>query len=1144
MLRFSVELKVMPVPGETRALVIEERVQELVSIMNLTKCKNRIIPQYPTLRGEEGGDIRRLSISMEIARMPPIIVIHEPTLNLGPAFALNIMQCLKTISEKGHVVICSMSKVYPTEVDLVDRIVMLSEGYSIYASSPRRAQPFFCNNPMSYEFKKGTELMDFLMDVSSGVERPVRQREADLPVIMQEKYEMSDYFEHFSASQEAVSAFSEDFFKLWGYGKFDPPLYAYYRIKTVMKRSIYTKFRDFENIKSCISTCLFVGLICGYLQYDQGSYGHFTLALVGFPYANTANIAGLMFFITAFTWAFPFLSVHVICQKLQLYRYELNSRCCTTFAMVLGTIVSEIPFSIAYIFIFANLIYWMSDFGKGASNYWFFVEILCLHGIVGTMGAYLYGAIFRKELLVRDLFILTVSIVALISGFPFQLTSMTDYLASASVVNPWRWCFESLMSYKFLQYDDGVQWLTPYGFQNFDHNFGKHIMGNFILITGTIMLIFLTKEPIVLKRKKAVGKSYGASESRDSVLSVDVMKEDEDMPRRSTRQSELVKPLVFMRESSVTGRASKLSINVSQMGEENMDRGPTVMFKDVSFRMPDNSPMGYKTILQRVSGKFDWGKLTMVMGATKSGKSSLLHLLAGDVCIGAQISGKILFDGREPPADQPLWQRCGFVPATSDHYRDLTAMEVLQFAAKLRCLNRLGLKYIEENVTRTVEILHLSDSLGKKTKKLTPGELKRLSIAEEMVAGPKLLIMDEPTTGVNIYEVVVLLQTFREMVNQDRTVIASIHEPTAEVFKLFDSLYLLSKGRVIYQGPIHNAINFFISSPFSFDYRNYTNPADFLTDISGGFISDSKGEFIDSSILENHYMTSEGYLKLQQSLKAKMPKAAGTGISDFDSENPLMKYGASPTHPAMRAKHDERGSTGGFSDSGNHPGQSIEIENSDPSAMNGSGLNQKKQPHIALLMAQEVLAETFKPHFFYIFWYFFKYCYALGAGKPNPSKELEYYPALWNETCNLFFKGGILFHRSVIALARRHELLVTSEVVHIFLALMFGWIMGPSNDTAGIYNTNSFFAVGSMFLMIANVVFVFYMFNSSQVFLKEYSRGLYGNFLRWITTDYPLYTLRMVNAVTFISIAWGMTEQTTDPGKFILQRIFFLYSFC
>jgi hypothetical protein len=349
----------------------------------------------------------------------------------------------------------------------------------------------------------------------------------------------------------------------------------------------------------------------------------------------------------------------------------------------------------------------------------------------------------------------------------------------------------------------------------------------------------------------------------------------------------------------------------------------------------------------------------------------------------------------------------------------------------------------------------LSDSvLNKKSKKLTPGELKRLSIAEEMVAGPKLLLMDEPTTGVNIFEVVVLCQTFRELVNQDRTVVASIHQPTAEEFKLFDILLLLSKGRVIYHGPVHNASSFFISSPFGFDYRNYANPADFVTDISGAFISDSKGEFIDSSILENHYLQSESFQRLTTALKSKMlpkqPSLGSTGrITTGEAENPIAAYASPQRKQDLNNQRDSNISSGGFDDSSHLPGQSIEIDNSDPSYIGTSINNQKKKPY-ALLFLQAIIDDTFA----------------------MPTRD---------NISNLFFKGSVLVHRTILALINRYEMILSSNIIHLFLALMFGWIMGDSSGSAGIYNTNSFFAVSSMFLMIANVAFVFYMFNSSQV---------------------------------------------------------------
>jgi len=129
---------------------------------------------------------------------------------------------------------------------------------------------------------------------------------------------------------------------------------------------------------------------------------------------------------------------------------------------------------------------------------------------------------------------------------------------------------------------------------------------------------------------------------------------------------------------------------------------------------------------------------------------------------------------------------------------------------------------------------------NKKVKLLNLGECKRLSIAEELVHGPQLLVMDEPTTGVSLAEIAVMLQVFRELVNNDRTVLMTVYQPTVDMFNLFDNLILLSQGRVVYSGRTNIAHEFFINSPFKFYFGNHShNPADFLVDISGAQLSDA-----------------------------------------------------------------------------------------------------------------------------------------------------------------------------------------------------------------------------------------------------------------------------------------------------------------
>ena len=121
-----------------------------------------------------------------------------------------------------------------------------------------------------------------------------------------------------------------------------------------------------------------------------------------------------------------------------------------------------------------------------------------------------------------------------------------------------------------------------------------------------------------------------------------------------------------------------------------------------------------------------------------------------------------------------------------------------------------------------------------RVKQLTKGEFKRLAIAEESVHNPRLLLLDQPTSDVGEEEGSLIVNTLREMVNNDRTVVAALAHPTIEAFNLFDTVLVLSKGRVIYSGRVDAAVAYFKNSPFKFSNADYNNPADFLIDIANG----------------------------------------------------------------------------------------------------------------------------------------------------------------------------------------------------------------------------------------------------------------------------------------------------------------------
>ena len=121
----------------------------------------------------------------------------------------------------------------------------------------------------------------------------------------------------------------------------------------------------------------------------------------------------------------------------------------------------------------------------------------------------------------------------------------------------------------------------------------------------------------------------------------------------------------------------------------------------------------------------------------------------------------------------------------------------------------------------------------------------------------------------------------REMVNQDKTVIATMHQPSAAAFIAFDTLMLLSRGRVIYHGTVDNAQSFFMSAPFAFKEDGYENPADYLLDISAGILRDPEGHATTPIELSNYYEASDlfTYRKEQLNSVAASDGAGGYGVS-------------------------------------------------------------------------------------------------------------------------------------------------------------------------------------------------------------------------------------------------------------------------
>ena len=139
----------------------------------------------------------------------------------------------------------------------------------------------------------------------------------------------------------------------------------------------------------------------------------------------------------------------------------------------------------------------------------------------------------------------------------------------------------------------------------------------------------------------------------------------------------------------------------------------------------------------------------------------------------------------------------------------LTVREAVYYSAQLQLPDSMSKSQKKERAETTIKEMGLQDAVdtrigGWEVKGLSGGQKRRVSICIEILTRPKLLFLDEPTSGLDSAASYYVMSRIAGLGQRDgigRTIIASIHQPSSEVFQLFHNLCLLSSGRTVYFGP-------------------------------------------------------------------------------------------------------------------------------------------------------------------------------------------------------------------------------------------------------------------------------------------------------------------------------------------------------
>eukprot|EP01091_Cochliopodium_minus_P001754 TRINITY_DN1168_c0_g1_i9.p1 TRINITY_DN1168_c0_g1~~TRINITY_DN1168_c0_g1_i9.p1 ORF type:complete len:661 (-),score=200.92 TRINITY_DN1168_c0_g1_i9:221-2203(-) len=253
-------------------------------------------------------------------------------------------------------------------------------------------------------------------------------------------------------------------------------------------------------------------------------------------------------------------------------------------------------------------------------------------------------------------------------------------------------------------------------------------------------------------------------------------------------------------------------------------------------------------ILHSVTADFKRGKMVAIMGSSGSGKTTLLNILGQKM--GGIMTGEVLANGRKF-GKKEFKHNMAYVQQDDLLLAFLTVQETLGYAAKLRLTKDMSDEQKLGIVDEVIKELNLTSCQntyigGEGKKGISGGQRKRVSIGQELLNNPSVILLDEPTSGLDSATSINLIHSLKDFAKQGRTIISTIHQPSAEVFFLFDKILLLANGHQVYYGSTKKVVPYFAN--LGYQCPQYQNPADYVLNlITAGYKLQLENKTIESA---------------------------------------------------------------------------------------------------------------------------------------------------------------------------------------------------------------------------------------------------------------------------------------------------------
>lgn len=199
---------------------------------------------------------------------------------------------------------------------------------------------------------------------------------------------------------------------------------------------------------------------------------------------------------------------------------------------------------------------------------------------------------------------------------------------------------------------------------------------------------------------------------------------------------------------------------------------------------------GDHTAVDHLSFTVEKGQIYGFLGPNGAGKSTTMNIMTGYL---EATDGEVLINGhdilKEPEAAK---KSIGYLPELPPLYMDMTVMEYLKFSAELKKIKK---EDREQEIEKALKLVKLADVQDRLIKNLSKGYKQRVGLAQAILGFPEIIILDEPTVGLDPKQIIEIRELIRELA-KEHTVILSSHI-LAEIREVCDYIMIISKGKLV-----------------------------------------------------------------------------------------------------------------------------------------------------------------------------------------------------------------------------------------------------------------------------------------------------------------------------------------------------------